>query len=214
MFVPYFWELGLHYYTTTTTILSELTFQFGPPPYLGASVPLAYSPYLTSGLVSPLLGSEQQLQHHGQAGQQPQPHLQQNIQNKQRPERIEVSQISDSAQRALRPQIESTQARQTNNRTKPGGLSHHTKLYKSINLHQLSPLYLSDCVLTPHSEEIFISTGDDSLRPTEDRWYSTVTNLCFMVIGHLPSTSLAAVHAFSLSLLLIAQFRESGGTSS
>lgn len=64
---------------------------FGPPPYLGASVPLAYSPYLTSGLVSPLLGSEQQLQHHGQPGQQPQPqpHIQQNIQNKQRPERIE-----------------------------------------------------------------------------------------------------------------------------
>ena len=128
-----------------------LTVQFGPPPYLGASVPLAYSPYLTSGLVSPLLGSEQQLQHHGQAGQQPQPHLQQNIGNKGRPERIEVSQISDSAQRALRPQIESTQARQPNNRRKPGGLSHHTKLYKSINCHQLSPLYLSDCVLTPHS---------------------------------------------------------------
>ena len=75
------------------TTEKELIFliQFGPPPYLGASVPLAYSPYLTSGLVSPLLGSEQQLQHHQQPQQQPQPHIQQNIQNKQRPERIEVS---------------------------------------------------------------------------------------------------------------------------
>ena len=87
--------------TTTTIIKTRLIIsplvQFGPPPYLGASVPLAYSPYLTSGLVSPLLGSEQQLQHHQQPQQQPQPqqHIQQNIQNKQRPERIEVS-LTDS----------------------------------------------------------------------------------------------------------------------
>ena len=100
-----------------------LTVQFGPPPYLGASVPLAYSPYLTSGLVSPLLGSEQQLQHHQQPQQQPQPHIQQNIQNKQRPERIEVSQTARSE-----IQIEQSQVNANKTRRKPGGLSHHTKL--------------------------------------------------------------------------------------
>jgi len=58
---------------------------FGAP-YVGASVPLTYSPYLP-GLVSPLIGSEQQILSH-----QPQPNPQQqppHIQQKQRSDRIE-----------------------------------------------------------------------------------------------------------------------------
>jgi len=61
---------------------------FGAP-YVGASVPLTYSPYLP-GLVSPLIGSEQQILSH-----QPQPSPQQqqppqHIQQKQRSDRIEA----------------------------------------------------------------------------------------------------------------------------
>jgi len=60
---------------------------FGAP-YVGASVPLTYSPYLP-GLVSPLIGSEQQILSH-----QPQPTPQQqpphHIQQKQRSDRIEA----------------------------------------------------------------------------------------------------------------------------
>jgi len=59
---------------------------FGAP-YVGASVPLTYSPYLP-GLVSPLIGSEQQILSH-----QPQPNPQQqppHIQQKQRSDRIEA----------------------------------------------------------------------------------------------------------------------------
>jgi len=74
-------------------------------PYIGASVPtLAYSPYLTgAGLVSPLLGSDQQLLNHGAAGhgghhhqqqQQQQQHQQQSQQlqqqSKQRNDRIDA----------------------------------------------------------------------------------------------------------------------------
>eukprot|EP00092_Neocalanus_flemingeri_P009982 GFUD01010760.1.p1 GENE.GFUD01010760.1~~GFUD01010760.1.p1 ORF type:complete len:344 (-),score=29.20 GFUD01010760.1:291-1322(-) len=56
---------------------------FGAP-YVGASVPLTYSPYLP-GLVSPLIGSEQQILSH-----QPQPTQQQpQLQQKQRSDRIE-----------------------------------------------------------------------------------------------------------------------------
>jgi len=56
---------------------------FGAP-YVGASVPLTYSPYLP-GLVSPLIGSEQQILNH-----QPQPTQQQPpLQQKQRSDRIE-----------------------------------------------------------------------------------------------------------------------------
>ena len=113
------------------TNISRLV-QSWPPPYLGPSVPLAYSPYLTSGLVSPLLGSEQQLQHHQQPQHQPQtqPHIQQNIQNKQRPERIEVSQTWASQ---IWDRVQSSHGNKY--RRKPGGLSHHTKL--SVN--QLAP---------------------------------------------------------------------------
>jgi len=57
---------------------------FGAP-YVGASVPLTYSPYLP-GLVSPLIGSEQQILSH-----QPQPTAQQPpLQQKQRSDRIEA----------------------------------------------------------------------------------------------------------------------------
>jgi len=57
---------------------------FGAP-YVGASVPLTYSPYLP-GLVSPLIGSEQQILNH-----QPQPTQQQPpLQQKQRSDRIEA----------------------------------------------------------------------------------------------------------------------------
>lgn len=57
---------------------------FGAP-YVGASVPLTYSPYLP-GLMSPLIGSEQQILSH-----QPQPTQQQPpLQQKQRSDRIEA----------------------------------------------------------------------------------------------------------------------------
>jgi len=57
---------------------------FGAP-YVGASVPLTYSPYLP-GLMSPLIGSEQQILSH-----QPQPTQQQpQLQQKQRSDRIEA----------------------------------------------------------------------------------------------------------------------------
>ena len=91
MFVPYFWESGLIKIILQSIDSKAIIFaiaQFGPGPgpgpYIGASVPLTYSPYL----VSPLLGSEPPLQPHHQ------PHHQQNMQTKQRPERIEVSQQS------------------------------------------------------------------------------------------------------------------------
>ena len=125
MFVPYFWELGLIKIILpiidSKTIIFDIV-QFGAPPYLGASVPLAYSPYLTGGLVSPLLGSDQLQHHHQPHHQHHQPHHQAHhqppaMQNKQRAERIEVSDGQSNPDQA------SKEINQENT-----GLSHHTKL--------------------------------------------------------------------------------------